>query len=79
MDDKKLLLMCTGCGKRLSSGDFVWRFRQVTSEGMELYSPACSMECAETQREKNAAMHRARLRSVENQGFQKMAVEDYFK
>lgn len=71
------VLMCANCGKRLSFGDYVWKFLTVNGDGMKSYSPACSYECANDQMDKNAEMHRARLYEVEHQAFQVMKGRDY--
>lgn len=73
----KKIIACVHCGKLLSDGDEIWGMRKVMSDGKEVYSPVCSLECAKAEQAQNASIHRARLYSVENQAFQKTTIKDW--
>lgn len=68
---------CRHCGKILEKQDMMYQVRIVESDGMELYTPCCSTECAYNIKHHYMKIHKARYNSVENQSFQYMTVENY--
>lgn len=62
------------CCRPIPAGHIYFQVRIVTGEGETHYVPCCSESCALNVKNKNADMHRRRLRDVEHQSFQKIAL-----
>lgn len=72
-------IKCRYCGKILEKHDMMYQVRIIETNGEEVYSPTCSRACANRLKTKYLDIHRKRVSSLENQSFQYMTVENYFR
>lgn len=77
VEGEKMKAKCINCGAVMYDNDRVYQVRTVDGGGFTDYSPTCSKECAQRVQMKYSDIHRNRLRNMENQSFQIMAVNDF--
>lgn len=76
------VLRCIICGRLMQEGETVYRvgsYEVLNGEQKLLFSPACSIACARTHKEKSVSRIESMLRDVKNMSIQSMLVEDYFR